>query len=107
MRLAAPLALLLALTAAPLTGCGSLPTPYGPIGAVNVATQGPLTVTSNGRSTKVGRASSTGVLGVVFGDASIAEAQRDGGISTIHHVDYEITNIFLFYVKYTTIVYGE
>ena len=99
-----PLVLALLL---PLAGCYSLPTPNGPMGSLYTDTTGPLAVTSNGRSSKVGRAEATGFFGLAFGDASIAEAQRDGGISTIHHVDYEITAVLGIYVKYTTVVYGE
>jgi hypothetical protein len=32
---------------------------------------------------------------------------RNGGITRIHHVDHETSNILGVYAKYTTIVYGE
>lgn len=107
MRRLVPLALALLFAAAPLSGCYSLATPNGPIGSIYTDTSGPLMVTSNGESTKMGRSESTAIFGFAFGDASVAEAQRNGGISTIHHVDYEVTSVLGLYVKYATIVYGE
>lgn len=102
------LTLALLVLAAPLSGCiPVVATTSGPLGPVYTSTSGPLLATSNARSSKVGRAESTGILGVAFGDASIAAAQRNGGISTIHHVDYEVTWVLGVYAKYTTVVYGE
>ncbi len=106
MRRTLPL-LALVFAAASFSGCTSIPTPYGPIGAISLDVQGPFAVTSNSASSKVGRSESTSVLGFAFGNASIAEAQRNGGISTIHHIDYEVTNILFLYTKYTLVVYGE
>jgi TRL-like protein family len=41
------------------------------------------------------------------GDASISAAMANGGITRIHHVDQETTNILGIYAKYVTIVHGE
>ena len=59
--------------------------------------------------TKVGKASCTSYIWVVgIGDCSTATAMKNGGISKIHHVDWEVKSIFLgIYRKYTTVVYGE
>jgi len=32
---------------------------------------------------------------------------KNGGITRIHHIDYETLGILGVYAKYTTIVYGE
>ena len=32
---------------------------------------------------------------------------ENGGIKKIHHVDFDVMNIFSIYSKVTTIVYGE
>ena len=59
-------------------------------------------------ASKVGRATARNILGLVaFGDATIEEAAREAGITTIHHVDAESTRIWFFYSQYTTVVYGE
>ena len=59
--------------------------------------------------TKVGKASCTSYVWVVgTGDCSTAAAMKNGGISKIHHVDWEVKSILLgIYEKYTTVVYGE
>jgi len=44
---------------------------------------------------------------IAAGDASIGAAMRNGGITEIHHVDYDVKNFFGFYGEYTTIVYGR
>lgn len=59
-------------------------------------------------ASKVGRATARNILGLVaFGDATVQEAAREAGITTIHHVDAESTRIWFFYSQYTTVVYGE
>jgi hypothetical protein len=49
------------------------------------------------------------VLGLVaWGDASTAAAAKQGGISTLNHMDKEFLNIiFGIYTETTTIVYGD
>jgi hypothetical protein len=58
---------------------------------------------------KQGKASSFSVLGLVaWGDASTAAAAKNGGITTVNHMDSEFTNIFFgVYTESTTIVYGD
>ena len=57
---------------------------------------------------KVGVAEATGIVGVVVdGDCSIRTAMEEGGITKIHHVDSEVTNILGVYAKYKTVVYGD
>ena len=69
----------------------------------------PLAATSNGtRSPKVGTAECVSYLGLITtGDASIQTAKRNGGLTKIHHVDWEVENILGIIGKYKLIVYGE
>ncbi|NTW59185.1 MAG: hypothetical protein HGB21_10845 [Nitrospirae bacterium] len=58
---------------------------------------------------KQGRASMESVLWLfAWGDAGTAAAAKQGGITTVNHMDREYLNvIFGVYTKTTTIVYGE
>jgi TRL (tRNA-associated locus)-like protein len=98
--------LTLAVTcAAVLTGCAMGKAPvFAPI---TINEQGPVSAGSAAGSSRIGRATATGILLVAWGDASISAAMRNGGITRVHHVDHETMNIMGVYAKYTTIVYGE
>ena len=91
------------LIAVLISGCGIIYT--------DIITPMPtLNLQANADSqTKVGKASCTSYVWVVgTGDCSTAAAMKNGGISKIHHVDWEVKSILLgFYRKYTTVVYGE
>lgn len=58
---------------------------------------------------KTGTASAQSILGLfAWGDASSAAAARNGGITTLNHMDLEEFVILGFiYQKHTTIVYGD
>lgn len=58
---------------------------------------------------KQGTAIMYSVLGLfAWGDASTAAAAKQGGITTVNHMDREFRNIFFgFYTETTTIVYGD
>jgi hypothetical protein len=58
---------------------------------------------------KQGKASMESVLWLVaWGDAGTAAAAKQGGITTVNHMDREFLNvIFGLYTKTTTIVYGD
>jgi hypothetical protein len=58
---------------------------------------------------KTGTAEMYSVLGLVaWGDASTAAAAKQGGITTLNHMDREFLNIvYGIYTKTTTIVYGD
>jgi len=58
---------------------------------------------------RTGKASMYSVLGLVaWGDASSAAAAKQGGITTLNHMDREFLNIvFGIYTETTTIVYGD
>lgn len=57
---------------------------------------------------KRGESSSISILSLVaVGDAGIAAAAKNGGITIVEHADYNYFNILGIYQKYTTIVYGQ
>jgi hypothetical protein len=56
----------------------------------------------------MGTSVATSILGLIAtGDASIEAAAKAGGISKIHHVDYQAMSILGLYSTFTTVVYGE
>ena len=93
--------LLLLVSAVVLSGCASATMPvtgflYGNVKAPSE------------KPTRVGRASARSILGVIAsGDASIQTAARNGGITEIHHVDYESQNFFGVLAEFTVVVYGN
>jgi len=102
---------LLALCGA-LSGCAGLyVSPVQPgVGILFTEVEAPLdpSVDPTVVMEKRGEAMATNVLGwVVTGDASIAAAAREGGITKVHHMDYHYKNILGVYATFTTIVYGE
>lgn len=58
---------------------------------------------------KIGEASMYSVLWLfAWGDAGTAAAAREGGLTTVNHMDRENFNLlFGLYTRHTTIVYGE
>jgi hypothetical protein len=87
-----------------ITGCAS---PY-PQGVIYTDLTLPAIATANAQSPKVGTAECTSILALVaMGDASIAAAAKNGGITKIHSVDWEANNILGIIGKYKTIVRGE
>lgn len=88
-----------------LGGCA---TPY-PAGVVYSEFQIPTAVTSNsGPTTKVGTAECSSYFALVaVGDASIEAAMKNGGITKVHHVDWQVKNILGIIGKYKVTVYGE
>lgn len=91
-----------------LTGCvGPMGTAGGAYGYVYTDVSGPVLATSNTGTSKVGEASSEGIICVATGDSSIKTAAANGGITKISHVDYHVTSVLGLYVKTTVTVYGE
>lgn len=95
------------LLAAMLGGCAVATAPVNGMLYSNV--KAPLTATgAPDEPQRVGRASVRSILGLVAsGDASIQRAARNGGISEIHHVDYQSSNFFGVLAEYTVVVYGN
>ena len=57
---------------------------------------------------RVGEASMQSILGIITtGDASIQRAMQVGGITNVHHIDTQMTNILGIIATYKVIVYGE
>jgi len=85
--------------------------PMGPVGGVGAGiytdVSGPIGATSNAEGSKMGQATSTGIICVATGDSSIKAAAANGGITKISHVDYHTTSVLGVYAKTTVTVYGE
>jgi hypothetical protein len=90
-----------------LSGCAAYS--VSPVtGFLYTDVQGPADATSNDGSSKMGIAKAQSILGLVAtGDASIEAAMNDGGITKIHHVDYQSKSILGIWAEFTVIVYGE
>jgi len=93
------------------TGCSYYSAPVMPPGGLFYTDiQAPVDtdVQSNPVGAKVGSATSTSILGLFStGDASLAEAVRDGNLTQVDHVDYEFFNLLFIYQKFTIHAYGE
>lgn len=98
---AGAMALLLTGCVAPLNGV------TGAFGGVYTDVSGPLLATSNTGGSKVGEASSKGIVCIATGDCSIKAACAAGGITKIQHVDYHVLSVLGVYVVTTVTVYGE
>ena len=105
-------AVLAAVCVGAMTGCGAFIAVNGggtlyqdtktPMG--DVSYWGPSTSSAS----KKGEASFTSILGILAtGDASLKEAMERGGITKVHHIDQQITNILGIIATYKIIVYGE
>lgn len=94
-----------------ISSCAIVPSPVGPVGLfVDVTAPMEATTTLLNATTfsKEGKAEATNILGLIqTGDCSITEAMKNGGITRVHHVDVQITNVLMLYAKKITIVYGE
>jgi hypothetical protein len=90
-----------------LGACANVSAPVNGLVWTNV--KAPLAATNDDtKPTLVGRAEATSILGIIAtGDASIEAAARNGGITHIHHVDYESHNFFGVVATFTTVVYGN
>jgi len=56
---------------------------------------------------KSGSATSSGIICIADGDASIKAAMENGGIKKVHHIDYKTRNILGIIGSTTTTVWGE
>jgi hypothetical protein len=114
LRLRIELLALAAAGAALASGCLPLTSQGYPIGAVYSDTKAPSsldraeTTGENKSGPKTGRACSAGVLGIAaWGDASIDAAKKQGGITSVHSVEYEATAVLgIVYVNVCTVVHG-
>lgn len=88
-----------------LTACA---TPY-PIGSIMTNVTLPVTVTSNsGAYSKTGDATCKSYLAMIsIGDCSLETAQKNGGITKVHHVDWHAHNLLGIIGNYKLTVYGD
>lgn len=94
------------VAAATLTGCAST---Y-PVASIYQNFKLPVAATDSKISTqyKVGTSQVKSFCGLVaVGDASIQTAAKNGNITVIHHVDWEVQNVLGIIGTYRCIVYGE
>ena len=94
-----------------ISSCAVVPSPVGPVGLFVDVTAPCPAVAANMNATgfsKVGKAEATNILGLIqTGNCGLSEAMKNGGITRIHHVDMQITNVLMLYAKKIIIVYGE
>jgi len=90
-----------------ITGCMSVKSPA--IGVLYTELKAPLDAEGDSVTfSKVGKATCTSIMGLVAtGDASISTAMEDGGITRLHHVDYEVKNVLGFIGEFTIVAYGD
>jgi hypothetical protein len=103
---------LAALCVTMMTGCGATIAMFGG-GALYQDVKTPMNDVSywgpsTGSVMKRGEASFSSILGIVAtGDASLKAAMDQGGITKIHHIDQQVTNILGIIATYKVVVYGE
>ena len=89
-----------------LSGCAMTPV-MPPRGILYTEQKAPL-FQAQTTGTLKGKASATNVLMLFgWGDCSLKTAAQRAGITKIKNVDYEYTNVFIFYQDFTVVVYGE
>jgi len=92
-----------------LSGCGHAP--FAPDGGLFYTdVKAPLSLEYNKTkvSSKVGESSAISVLYLVgVGDASVEEAAKRAGITTIEYVEYRYQRVYFFFSKTTVYVHGE
>lgn len=88
-----------------LTGCAT----SFPMGSIYTDVSLPVEATgAAGRATKVGTTECKSILALVAtGDCSIEAAKKQGGITTVDHVDWHAENILGVIGKYKVTVYGN
>ena len=112
MKRLAVTTVLAALCLTMITGCGAL-VAFGSGGLLYQDTKVPLSdVSYRGPSAstaaKKGEATYASILGIIAtGDATLAAAMENGGITKVHHIDQQVTNILGILATYKIIVYGE
>jgi len=103
--------LMLALVGFFGVGCAMVSAPVvPPMGGIYSDVKAPIDIDVDKTSfgSKRGESSVVAILLLVStGDGSIQAAAKNGGITTVNHVDYEFTSVLGVYQKYTTIVYGD
>ena len=83
--------------------------PSNAVSALTLNVKSPDTrfIDNSVKPAKVGKSTASGIICFTEGDASLKAAMENGGITKVHHVDYEVRNILGIVGSTTTIVYGE
>jgi hypothetical protein len=90
-----------------ITGCAVVTSPVGN-GGLYTGVQGPLEVGSETGSSKKGESCAQNILGLVaMGDASIAAAKDNGGITRVSSVDHDSLSVLGLFSRFCTQVSGE
>ena len=90
------------------SGCVSSPVQGVLYSDIKHSGLGTVSIKEEIKSTKEGKASCKGFLGLfAVGNCTIEEAKQNGQISKIGSVSYKTTSYLGIYTKYTTIVKGE
>jgi hypothetical protein len=90
-----------------LSGCATATAPVNGLLYKSVTTPAMVTGSAD-KPNKVGRSYARSYFGLfAVGDASIEAAAKSGGITKIHHVDYETQVILGVLADFTTVVYGN
>ncbi len=95
-----------------LTGCvgaGGATTTTALFGGIVDDNRAPASfnIDNNVKPVKCGKATSKGIVLYTSGDSSIKAAMDNGGITKVHHIDYEVFSVLNLFSRATTIVYGE
>ena len=89
-----------------LTACQPVASPL--MGLIYNETKYGYISTTNTNATKEGKACAQAILGLVAtGDASIAAAKANGGITEVSHIDYTAKSILGIIADFCTIVKGK
>ncbi len=89
-----------------LTACQPVASPL--VGILYNETKYGYIATTNTNATKEGKACAQTILGLVAtGDASIAAAKANGGITQVSHIDYSAKSILGIIGDWCTIVKGQ
>jgi len=89
-----------------LTGCAHAVAPVTGFAYTDV--KGPIHATEITTASKTGEATCKSILGLVaIGDCSIKAAKKNGGITTVSHIDYHTNGILGLYATFKTTVWGQ
>lgn len=93
-----------------LGGCSYTAPVIPPIGLFYANVSAPIDTNADNTpvSARSGESGTTSILGLfAFGDASVTTAARNGGLSTVNHVDYEYFHVLYVYQTFTVRAYGD
>ena len=90
-----------------LGGCAVVASPVGN-GFAYTSVKGPVATGTTTGASHEGRACASNYVGfIALGDASIAAAKQQGGITSVASVDHDSTSVLGLFSRFCTIVRGE